>query len=69
MEEDVVSRSDSALRGHYPLEFQALKSAMENRFGITYDGEIIVRFFFEGGRFTAYDIHWVESGMLHDSSF
>jgi uncharacterized protein YgbK (DUF1537 family) len=59
---DVVSRSDSTLRGHYPREVQALRSALENRLGITYDGEIIAPFFFEGGRFTAHDIHWVQEG-------
>jgi uncharacterized protein YgbK (DUF1537 family) len=59
---DVVSRSDSTLRGHYPGEVQALKSALENRLGITYDGEIIAPFFLEGGRFTVHDIHWVQEG-------
>jgi uncharacterized protein YgbK (DUF1537 family) len=59
---DVVSRSDSTLRGHYPVEVQTLRSAFESRLGITYDGEIIAPFFFEGGRFTAYDIHWVQEG-------
>jgi uncharacterized protein YgbK (DUF1537 family) len=59
---DVVSRSDSTLRGHYPREVQALRSALENRLGITYDGEVIAPVFLEGGRFTAYDIHWVQEG-------
>jgi len=59
---DVVSRSDSTLRGHYPREVQALRSTLENRLGITYDGEIIAPFFFEGGRFTVHDIHWVQEG-------
>jgi len=59
---DVVSRSDSTLRGHYPREVQALRSTLENRLRITYDGEIIAPFFFEGGRFTVHDIHWVQEG-------
>jgi uncharacterized protein YgbK (DUF1537 family) len=59
---DVVSRSDSTLRGHYPREVQALRSALEDRLGITYDGEIVAPFFFEGGRFTVHDIHWVQEG-------
>ena len=59
---DVVSRSDSTLRGHYPREVQALRSTLENCLSVTFDGEIIAPFFFEGGRFTAYDIHWVEEG-------
>ncbi|MDH4135236.1 MAG: hydroxyacid dehydrogenase, partial [Anaerolineae bacterium] len=59
---DVVSRSDSTLRGHYPGEVQALRSVLEDRLGITYDGEIIAPFFLEGGRFTVHDIHWVQEG-------
>jgi uncharacterized protein YgbK (DUF1537 family) len=59
---DVVSRSDSTLRGHYPREVQALRLALEDRLGIAYDGEVIAPFFFEGGRFTVHDIHWVQEG-------
>ncbi len=59
---DVVSRSDSTLRGHYPKEVQALRQALENCLGTTFKGEIIAPFFLEGGRLTAYDIHWVEEG-------
>jgi uncharacterized protein YgbK (DUF1537 family) len=59
---DVVSRSDSTLRGHYPHEVEALKATLENCLGEAFSGEIIAPFFFEGGRLTAYDIHWVEEG-------
>ena len=59
---DLVSRSDSTLRGHYPREVQALRSVLESRLGITYNGEVITPFFYEGGRFTAHDIHWVQEG-------
>jgi len=59
---DVVSRSDSTLRGHYPREVQALRSALENRLEITYDGEVIAPFFLDGGRFTVHNIHWVQEG-------
>ena len=59
---DVVSRSDSTLRGHYPHEVQALRQTLENCLGETFNGEIIAPFFFEGGRSTAYDIHWVKEG-------
>ena len=55
----VISRGDSTLRGHYPLETQCLKQAMEEISGEKIDGEIIAPFFLEGGRITAGDIHYV----------
>jgi uncharacterized protein YgbK (DUF1537 family) len=51
----VVSRSDSTLRGHYPGEILALQSGL----GQTFDGHLIVPAFFEGGRYTIGDVHWV----------
>ena len=50
----LISRSDSTLRGHYPLETQTLRAAIGG-----YDGEIIIPFFGEGGRLTINDVHWV----------
>lgn len=58
----VVSRSDSTLRGHYPGEVLALREMLEAELGLHYDGLVIAPFFFEGGRFTIGDIHWVEEG-------
>lgn len=58
----IVSRSDSTLRGHYPLETETLKNTLENELNKKYDGEIIVPFFKEGGRFTINDIHYVKYG-------
>lgn len=52
----VVSRSDSTLRGHYPEEVDALVSTL----GHEIDGYLIIPFFFEGGRLTIDDTHWVE---------
>jgi len=57
----IVSRSDSTLRGHYPLETETLKAAVEAESGGHFDGEIICPFFMEGGRFTAENIHYVRS--------
>jgi len=51
----VVSRSDSTLRGHYPAETDALAEGL----GQSFDGELIVPFFLEGGRYTIDNIHWV----------
>lgn len=55
----IMSRSDSTLRGHYPLEPELLREAMEaDRF--TVDGEVMCPFFKEGGRFTIDDVHYVQ---------
>jgi uncharacterized protein YgbK (DUF1537 family) len=59
---DIVSRSDSTLRGHFPAEIDALRSTLEPRLGCRYDGVIICPFFLEGGRLTANDVHWVTEG-------
>lgn len=56
-----ISRSDSTLRGHYPLETELLKSGMEAE-GNVVDGEILFPFFKEGGRFTIGDTHYVKYG-------
>src|ERR687894_1611150 len=55
---DVVSRSDSTLRGHYPAETDALAEALREG-GRGPDGLVICPAFFEAGRFTVDDIHWV----------
>jgi len=56
-----MSRSDSTLRGHYPLEPRILKEGME-RHGFSVDGEIMTPFFKEGGRFTIGNVHYVQQG-------
>jgi uncharacterized protein YgbK (DUF1537 family) len=58
---DVVSRSDSTLRGHYPAETDALAEALQEG-GRGPDGLIICPAFFEAGRITVDDIHWVRQG-------
>jgi uncharacterized protein YgbK (DUF1537 family) len=55
---DVVSRSDSTLRGHYPAETDVLAEALEEG-GRGPDGLIICPAFFEAGRITVDDVHWV----------
>ncbi len=57
-----ISRSDSTLRGHYPLETQLLKDSYEQNTGKTIDGEILCPFFKEGGRFTIDNVHYVKYG-------
>ena len=51
----LISRGDSTLRGHYPLETQILADGL----GVV-DGEIICPFFPEGGRYTMDNIHYVK---------
>lgn len=58
----LMSRSDSTLRGHYPLETQLLKEGLEAGLGISIDGEIICPFFLEGGRLTLENTHYVRYG-------
>lgn len=57
-----ISRSDSTLRGHYPLETVLLKESYEKHTGKTIDGEILCPFFKEGGRFTIDNVHYVKYG-------
>ncbi|SUS06568.1 conserved hypothetical protein [uncultured Defluviicoccus sp.] len=51
----VVSRSDSTLRGHYPAETDALAETL----GGGFDATLIIPAFFDGGRVTLDDVHYV----------
>lgn len=57
----IMSRSDSTLRGHFPLETELLRRGLEAD-GYHVDGEIICPFFKEGGRFTIGNTHYVKYG-------
>jgi uncharacterized protein YgbK (DUF1537 family) len=54
----VVSRSDSTLRGHYPVETDVIAHELG-----PFDAHFMVPAFFEGGRFTKNSIHYL---MLND---
>jgi uncharacterized protein YgbK (DUF1537 family) len=54
----LASRSDSTLRGHFPAEVDALADGLVE----PVDGILIVPAFFEGGRYTVNDIHYVAEG-------
>lgn len=58
----IISRGDSTLRGHYPLETEVLKNTVESESNISFDGEVIMPFFQEGGRLTIKNIHYVQDG-------
>jgi uncharacterized protein YgbK (DUF1537 family) len=55
---EVISRSDSTLRGHVLAEVGALDEARRRTTGHGFDGVLLVPAYFEAGRFTAGDVHW-----------
>lgn len=59
---DVISRSDSTLRGHYPAEMDVLQTVITQETGVKFDGQLVIPAFFEGGRFTIGDEHYVLEG-------
>lgn len=58
----IISRGDSTLRGHYPLETELLCQVYEERTGQVVDGEILCPYFKEGGRYTLNEVHYVKYG-------
>ena len=56
----LISRGDSTMRGHWPLETQTLAEAIAQESGRRFDGEVILPFFKEGGRFTFGNVHYVK---------
>lgn len=58
----IISRSDSTLRGHYPLETTVLKEVIENEMNCEFSGEILIPFFKAGGRITKDNIHYIQEG-------
>ena len=58
----LISRSDSTLRGHVMAEVAALQAVRREMAGGGYDGVLLVPAFLEAGRLTAADIHWARTG-------
>ena len=58
----LLSRGDSTLRGHWPMETEVLRDTLEELTDKRFDGEVIYPFFPEGGRFTLGNIHYVKQG-------
>lgn len=50
----VVSRSDSTLRGHYPIETDAIAEELGG-----FDAHFLIPAFFEGGRITKNSVHYL----------
>lgn len=57
----IISRGDSTLRGHYPLETALLAEELAKD-GTVVDGEVLCPYFKEGGRFTVGNVHYVRYG-------
>ena len=55
----LLSRGDSTLRGHWPLETEVLRETLERESPKRFDAEVIYPFFPEGGRYTLNGVHYV----------
>lgn len=55
---DFVSRSDSTLRGHFPLETDTIAACLAEQSGRTVDAVVIVPAFGEAGRITVGGVHY-----------
>jgi uncharacterized protein YgbK (DUF1537 family) len=58
----LLSRSDSTLRGHVMAEVAALQAVRRDLLGHGYDGVLLAPAFLEAGRLTAADVHWARTG-------
>ena len=57
-----ISRSDSTLRSHFPVEIDAITAVLQKRGGVKIDASFLVPAFFEGGRQTIGDVHYLMVG-------
>ncbi len=68
MQTIIVSRSDSTLRGHYPVETDIIAEELG-----PFDAHFLVPAFFEAGRFTRDSIHYLKIGgkdiPVHETEF
>lgn len=64
----LVSRSDSTLRGHYPIETDVIAAELG-----PFDAHFMTPAFFEGGRVTVDSTHYIQSGdrrtPVHETEF
>jgi len=60
----LVSRGDSTLRGHFPLEIEAMAEALG-----PFDATLLVPAFLEGGRTTVAGVHRLEGTPVHETPF
>lgn len=60
----LVSRGDSTLRGHFPLEIEEIAAALG-----PFDATLLVPAFLEGGRTTVAGVHRLEGRPVHETPF
>ncbi|WP_216901836.1 four-carbon acid sugar kinase family protein [Synechococcus sp. CCY 9618] len=60
----VVSRGDSTLRGHFPLEVEVIAAELG-----PFDATLLVPAFLEGGRTTVDGVHLLKGRPVHESPF
>jgi uncharacterized protein YgbK (DUF1537 family) len=58
----LISRSDSTLRGHVMAEVASLQAVRREVVGSGFDAVLLVPAFLEAGRLTAADTHWARTG-------
>jgi uncharacterized protein YgbK (DUF1537 family) len=65
----LVSRSDSTLRGHVVAEVGAVDRARREVLGSGYDGVLLIPAYFEAGRSTRGDVHWAGDVPVGETEF
>ncbi|WP_285767764.1 four-carbon acid sugar kinase family protein [Peribacillus sp. SI8-4] len=55
----IISRSDSTLRGHYPLEIDVLQDELSKTAHVDISGHLIIPAFFEAHRYTLENTHFL----------
>jgi len=66
---ELISRSDSTLRGHVVAEVEAIERARRDVLGDGYDGVLLIPAFFEAGRFTRGDVHYAGDTPVGETEF
>ncbi|MCP9775756.1 four-carbon acid sugar kinase family protein [Cyanobium sp. WAJ14-Wanaka] len=64
----IVSRGDSTLRGHFPLEAEVLAEELAAELG-PFDASFLAPAFLPGGRTTAGGVHYLHGQPVHSSAF
>lgn len=66
---ELISRSDSTLRGHVVAEVEAIDRARRDVLGDGYDGVLLIPAFFEAGRTTRGDVHYADDTPVGETEF
>lgn len=66
---ELVSRSDSTLRGHVVAEVRAIDRARRDVLGDGYDGVLLIPAFFEAGRVTRDGVHYAGDTPVGETEF